>query len=408
VTAASTTWVTYVDELEGLRATVCVEDSWNANGDNAFHPVTAPPPRPVLDAARRLPRTPAILWDLDSLRERVNGLRGIVREHGLGLSAAVKACRNHRVLSLLAKEGLTADVASLAEWDAARRAGFDTISATGPGFRPQEAARLLHEGVLFDAQSLTQLDQLLALGVRDGFGLRLRVPLPDALRSTTSRGGNSRFGVEVDSGLLERLEAARVRVGRLRVHTGESTARTLEFRARYAFVVAALLGTVTEVNLGGGFLRLARDPAALRKALGAVTGGPDRCWIEPGAALVADSAYLVMEVLDEHPGGEHAGVTVDASAWNIAPWTYPSFYRVGGEPTRYQGNVYGPTLYEKDRFRNESTVDTGGGETRVRVGDRLVGTSFGAYTIVNGRRFAGLALPAQFAIARDELECIDD
>ncbi len=406
-TTLTTTRATYAGALDALRAQLCIEDESARSADGMpFQSLAEPPRARILDAAGRVPRTPAILWDLDALDQRVEEFGRLVGEHDLALSVAVKACRTVAILARLAGAGLGADVASPAELQVARRAGFRRISATGPGFREEHAVGLSKEGVLFDAQSLTQLGHLLRNDLLDAVGLRLRVPLPDTLRSATSRGGDSRFGVVVDHNLLETLAAAPATVTRIRVHTGESTARTLEFRARFALLAADLFGSVEEVNLGGGFLRLSRDPSGLRSALGTlrtvVRERRDlRWWIEPGAALLLDSAYLVTEVLDVHPDA----VTVDASAWNIAPWTFPSFYTARGGSRRYAGTVYGPTLYEKDRFRQ----DTGAvaGEPRPAIGDRLVGTSFGAYTVANGRCFAGLALPVQYGVTARELEVID-
>jgi diaminopimelate decarboxylase len=413
VAALTAGWAGYASGLAELRAALCVEDSWDSAGD-AFQSSSEPPGPHILAAARELRDTPAILWDLPRLRAQVDRVRRLVGEYGLGLSAAVKACRTVAILRVLAGAGLSADVASPGELRAAQRAGFRQISATGPGFRAGDTARLAEAGVLFDAQSPTQLDQVLRPGTADRIGVRLRVPMPDALRSTTSRGANSRFGIVLDPALVDRLRRGPARLSRLRVHTGESTARTLEFRTRYALLAAELFGTVDEINLGGGFLRLSRDPAALGKALATVAGaielatGPrPRCWFEPGAALVLDSAFLVTEVLDVHADNHTPAVTVDASAWNIAPWAYPSFYPASGEGDRYAGAVFGPTLYEKDRFHPDASAHGAAG-VRPAAGDRLVGTSFGAYTVANGRCFAGLELPRQYAVTHHELEVIDD
>jgi diaminopimelate decarboxylase len=409
----TTAWAGYADELASLRATLAVEDARVTEGSRPFQPLSRPPAPHVLAAAREIDRTPAILWDLPGLHEQVNRLRRLVAAHGLGLNAAIKACRTPAVLALLAEAGLGADVASMDELGIARRAGFRRLSATGPGFRAADISALLDSGVLFDAQSATQLDQVLRRGYHSGVGLRLRVPLPDGLRSSTSRGSESRFGVMLTTHLVERLRTAGGRVTRLRVHSGEATARTLEFRTRYALLAAGLLGGVEQLNLGGGLLRLCREPGALDQAvaLAAATvraaGAPGtRCWVEPGAALVVDSAYLVTGVLDIDRDGPRPAVTVDASAWNIAPWTYPSFYPATGAPWRFGGTVFGPTLYEKDAFRRDPTTPASG--PCPAVGDRLVGTSFGAYTLSNARSFAGLAPPRQYAVTSDTLEVIDD
>jgi diaminopimelate decarboxylase len=402
--ARPTGWDSYCRGVRALQAQL--GQVQRAAGGSPFAPLAEPPPRHILAAAAELGATPAILWDIAGLRDRVSSLGRLTAEYGLGLNAAIKACRTIGVLAILAESGLGADVASPAEWAVARQAGFRRISATGPGFGKGDITRLLAAGVLFDAQSLTQLAQVLDCGA-GAVGLRLRVPLPDALRSSTSRGGDSRFGIPVEHRLI--AVAASARVTRLRVHTGEATARILEFRTRYALLAAGLLGDVTEFNLGGGLLRLSRDHAALNEAFATAraAAGDKHCWVEPGAALLLDSGYLVTEVLDVHHDEHRPAIVVDASAWNVAPWAYPSFYLARGEPHRYGGTVFGPTLYEKDRFHPDLAARDGQQGPGPAIGDRLIGTSFGAYTISNGRCFAGLALPAQYAVTADELEVID-
>jgi len=404
VTARPASWDSYNRGLRALRAQA--GQVQGAAAGPPFTPLADPPPAHILAAAAELGSTPAILWDIAGLRRRAGTLSRLAGSHGLGLNVAVKACRTIGVLTLLAGLDLGADVASTAEWAVARTAGFRRISATGPGFGRADIGRLLTAGVAFDAQSPTQLAHVLDRGAAEA-GLRLRVPLPDGLRSSTSRGGDSRFGITVGPELLDAV--ARTRVTRLRVHTGEATAQTLEFRARYALLAASLLDGVRDVNLGGGLLRLSRQPAALNQALAAARAAAAdlNCWVEPGAALLLDSGYLVAEVLDVHGDDDQHGITVDASAWNVAPWTYPSFYLGIEAPRRYGGTVFGPTLYEKDRFHPDLAAQASQPGPPPAVGDRVVGTSFGAYTISNGRCFAGLPLPAQYAVTTAGLEVID-
>jgi diaminopimelate decarboxylase len=257
-------------------------------------------------------------------------------------------------------------------------------------------------GALLDASSPRQIREI---GARPS-GLRLRVPMPESLESPTSRGRLSRFGVLMSPNALSELRDARAEIRRLRVHTGESTSRTLCFRAEFALAAAELIGGVDAVNLGGGFLRLARRPECLNAALallGKVIADTTvrRFTVEPGGALVLDAAYLVTEVIDaeQHPARGRT-VVVDASAWNVGPWSKTTFHPLADRPDTAATVVVGPSLYEQDFFTHQSTGDARHSFRlgRCRPGDRLVGTSFGAYTLTNGRSFNGLPLPAQYAV----------
>ncbi|MBQ1026079.1 hypothetical protein [Micromonospora sp. C95] len=339
--------------------------------------------------------------------------------HNLGLHVALKACASAPIVTLLRETARAADVATIEEYRLARTLGFDRISATGPAFGPVHIRELLADGVLFDAQSPVQLTQLLnqqahaGAGGAAGWGLRVRVPLPDSLRSSTSRGQESRFGLVLNEELTGRIRSAPQSVQRIRVHTGEVTPDLLAFRARYALLVARLLGTVTQINLGGGLLRLSRRPDVLEAVLQTVAAelraheGPElNVWMEPGAALTLDHAYLVTEVLDADCASVHGqGVVVDASAWNLAPWAYPSFHPVDDPSQVFTGDVFGPSLYEKDHFRRTARTPSA---TRLAAGDRLLATSFGAYTLVHARHFGQLPAPDQYLVDDQGMERVDE
>lgn len=371
-------------------------------------------------AAAELP-TPAIIWDVAKLQRNVAWIRDLLAEHGFGLNAGLKACANPTVLSLLRDWGLHADAMSMGEYHLAKEVGFDLISATGPSFRPRDIRTLLDDGVLFDAQSYTQLEQLVALDRTKEVGVRFQVPRPAALRSSAVQSERSRFGVPFDERAHDWFSAAPdVEVSRIRVHTSEGLSAdaglALEYRTRLALAQAAAFGTVREINLGGGILALARDPEQFKETLAGMAAAVEEhvshssaaaphLWLEPGAALLLDSAYLVTEVVDVDAYGAPA-VVVDASPWNVAPWAYASFHVLGDEPWEFIGDVYGPTLYENDRFRQTKQPEPG---ARVPViGDRLLVNCFGAYTLTHARRFGRFPLPEEYLFADGELTRIGD
>lgn len=420
------TWSEFARAVADLQ-----DESMHANPGPAaqpvapFGPAVAPPPARIVAAAREVGSTPAVLWDVPGLDAQVEAVRNAAARHGIGLNCALKPCHTPAVLDRLRVAGLGADAATRGEHALARRIGFGAVSASGPSLRDVDLRELLLDGVQLDVQSPTQLGQLetgLDGAVRGadergtGWGVRLRVPVPDALRSSTSRGEETRFGILFDERTAHRLGHGQVPVQRIRVHTGEATAALLGLRARFALTAARFLGSVTEVNLGGGLLRLARDPAALDAALGAVAraaaemgAAAPRLWIEPGAALVLDSAYLVTSVIDaDVVAGERRGVTVDASAWNLAPWARPSVWTVRDDVDRYSGEVFGPSLYEGDQFRRHPEDGTTQAGPRLRTGERLLVNAFGAYTLVHARTFGAIPLPQQYLVDDKGVEQTDD
>ncbi|MET7869461.1 hypothetical protein [Streptomyces cyaneofuscatus] len=382
------------------------------------------PPAEVIDTrlaevATELP-TPAIIWDVDKLERNVLWIRDLLREYGFGLNVGLKACPNPKILSLLSGWGLHADAMTMGEYRLAKEVGFGLVSATGPSFRPGDMRTLLGDGVLFDAQSYTQLDQLVDLGRVKDLGVRFQVPRPPALRSSASQSERSRFGVSFDERAHGWFSGAPdVEVSRIRVHTSEGLSSdaglALEFRTRLALLQATAFGTVREINLGGGILRLARNPERFKECLASMATAVEehanrspapqvKLWLEPGAGLLLDSAYLVTEVVDTDSDGAPA-VVVDASPWNVAPWACPSFHVLADEPWEFAGAVYGPTLYENDMFRQ--TREPSADERVPRIGDRMIVNCFGAYTLSHARRFGRIPLPEEYLFSGGTLSRMD-
>jgi diaminopimelate decarboxylase len=404
-------WQTAERELTRLLERTDAEAAQRAVASkNLFEPpADAIDPR-IIEAAADVP-TPAIIWDTAKVERNVKWIRDLLTAHGFGLNVGLKACANRAILTLLRDLGLDADAMSMGEYQLAKDVDFRVISATGPVFRPRDMQTLLADGVLFDAQSYTQLEQLVGLGVAKDVGVRFQVPRPRALRSSTQQSDTSRFGIPFDEDAHAWFsKAADVDVSRIRVHTSEGLSAdaglALEFRTRLALVQAAAFGTVREVNLGGGMLALARNPQRFEECMAAMAEAveeytsrhsvPDiELWLEPGAALVLDSAYLITEVVDVDP--TQNAVVVDVSPWNVAPWAHSSFHVLEDELWEFVGDVYGPTLYEKDKFR--STKEPAADARVPRIGQRLLINCFGAYTMTQARRFGRFPVPREYHLA---------
>ncbi len=358
--------------------------------------------------------TPALLYDLPGVDATVRRLReDIGSMTGAALNLALKACHTRAVLAHLAGLGIGCDVASPGELDLALAAGFHEITATGPAFSAADFARFRACGIVPDVDSLSQLDVYGAEFPSDEVGLRVRVPLPTSLESSATFAADSRFGVSpTDEALVASLRRYALRVTRLHTHTGQMTPESLLFKARHLLRVAEHYRDVHTIDFGGGFFHLyvhrGRAVAAFRRLAEWVaewrrrTGRELRLRFEPGGAILAAHGYLVCEVRaveDDHPVFGCRVVTVNSSAWNLAPWHKPQAVplfaaRTPAERVRIAGN----TLYENDFFGR----GVNGGEphplwlSRPRPGDRIVLTAAGAYTMTNARWFNRIPPPQEY------------
>ena len=375
-------------------------------------PLFTPPSERLFALAAHLP-TPALVYDLPGIRAGATTMRrDVARLPDAGLNLALKACHTPAVLREMASLGLGCDVAGPGELALALECGFAEVSATGPVFGGADFDTLAAHGVTPDCDSADQLDAYGRRRPGTEVGLRVRVSLPRALEGDATFAADSRFGIlPGDPDLPRLLERHGLRVTRLHAHTGQMTPDSLRYKARYLLTVAEHLPDVRTLDLGGGFLHLYRDRARALAALDDVaflvsgwqvmTGRRIALRFEPGGALLAPYGYLVARVRSVealHPVFGARVVTLDASAWNLAPWhNRPQVLALDARPSDVPALVAGCTLYENDFFgatpaRARTILDV----PECRRGDRLVVTATGAYTMTNARWFNRIPPPEEF------------
>ncbi|MFC4630503.1 diaminopimelate decarboxylase family protein [Promicromonospora alba] len=381
----------------------------------SVEPMVAPPSERLVADLASVP-SPSIVYDLLNLARSIKIIQEDVS--GIGgaqLNLALKACHTPGLLRELAARGLGADVASTGELELAVEAGFSEITATGPAFTVDDVPLLEAHGVTLDANSLDQLRALWQSWPDHDFGVRVRVPLPPSIEDgATTFGAGSRFGVlPTDPEFHALVTRARGRLTRLHTHTGQMTPEHLVYKARYLLALASHLPDVTCIDMGGGFYSLYASRSRAVAAMSqldellvqwrAETGRPMRLQFEPGGGILGAHGYLVVEALaveHSHPEFEADIVTVDASAWNYAPWHIPNVLHV--DPHRREGAprptlIAGNTLYENDFFGTSLLVQRRTFDLpECRVGDRLLMSASGAYTMTNARRFNRLPVPSEF------------
>lgn len=364
--------------------------------------------------------TPALIYDLPGITETLQRMRADIETvPGAKLNVALKACHTPAVLAHLAGLGLGCDVASVGELELATVAGFVEITTTGPAFAVSDFAHFRKFSIVPDIDSVSQLGVYGTTFPGSEVGLRIRVPLPEKLQSAATFASDSRFGVSPsDPALSGALNQYGLRVTRLHAHTGQMTPESLLYKMRYLLIVAEHYQAVQTIDLGGGFFHLyvdrARAAAAFRRIADWVTEWQQRhnrrveFRFEPGGAVLAPYGHLVTTVRaveHRHPVFGRRVVTVDSSAWNLAPWHKPQAIPLfattaAPEPVLVAGN----TLYENDFFGHGINGEQHPIELPPpEVGDRVLLTASGAYTMTNSRRFNRIAPPREYLFDGDDL-----
>ena len=286
-----------------------------------------------------------------------------------------------------------------------------SVHITTPGLRGDEADEIgsMCDYVAFNSLSQWEMHSPKLKG-RANCGLRVNPQLSfaDDCRYDPCR-PRSKLGVPLDGlAAVLREEPARLdEVRGLLVHSNCDSPDFGELRAtveRLQYRIPGLLRQVEWVNLGGGYLfeengepcdnldELCRAVDSLRAEYGV------EVFIEPGSGLIRAAGYFVASVLDLFQSGGATVAVLDTTV-NHMPEVFEYGFQpdvVGhddGAPHEYL--LAGCTCLAGDLFGAYRFADP------LRVGDKVVFSNAGSYTLVKAHTFNGVALPSVYALTMD-------
>jgi diaminopimelate decarboxylase/aspartate kinase len=319
------------------------------------------------------------------------GLKSIDRVH-----YATKANWNPALLKVLHAAGVKMECVSQAE--------IEHVFRTLPGIKPDEvlftpnfAPRVEYEFALARGVNVT-IDNLYALrewpDLFKGRSLLVRIDTGTGRghhHHVRTAGTYAKFGIPLSEvgELKSLLETCGATAFGVHAHTGSGITdiRNWLQTAEELGSVARQLGTVTTLNIGGGFAvpdahhRARLDLAGLDRLLAEFKlANPDLAlWIEPGRYLVATGGVLLARVTQLKQKGEHGYIGV-ATGMNalIRPALYGSFHEIVnlsrlGEPSVGSFDVVGPICETGDVLGHDRLLP------ETREGDVLLIANAGAY-----------------------------
>lgn len=292
--------------------------------------------------------TPLYVYDLDAVERRAKEFRRAVPSR-FEIAYAVKANPSLAILSLLASRGFSADVASVGELRAVRRAGFrpSRILATGPAKSDRDLLALVKVGISqIHAEGEWELDTLEAIARRERktvrVGLRLNPPWGIAEKRTIIGGpGAKKFGFDLASAreALRRLDRwPHLSIGGFQVFNASNVldAKLLVDNVARVLDLALSLAKrfdvpLRAVDFGGGLgvpyadgetpLDLELLGAGLAKIAGRIATQTrlrkTRLVFEPGRFLVAQAGRYVVRVLGTKKGLGVTYVLVDGGVHHL-------------------------------------------------------------------------------------------
>lgn len=358
-------------------------------------------------------RTPAVVYDKQTLREDVRRVRKAAKNAGCKLLYSPKANTIRGVLDTIADavDGFAAS--SIFEARLSRDVLGDgkSVHITNPGMRPDEVAEV---GEFCDYVALNSLSQWRMFGptLMESANCGLRVnpgmSLVRDLRYDPCR-EFSKLGVPLDhlESLVVQNDNSLVGISGLHFHTN-SEAR--EFSGLLATVrhltdrIAPLFEKLEWVNLGGGYLfdktghieEFEECVEILKDRFGLAV------FIEPGTAIVRRSCYLVTSVVDTFFSDGRSIAVLDSSTSH-----WPEIFEYQFEPDVIGDTQDGPcefilaggTCLAGDLFGTYAF------DAPICIGDKMIIANAGAYSWVKANYFNGINLPSVYAIT-DEGELV--
>jgi len=374
--------------------------------------------------------TPLYILNLDALERNFQrlsqALSSVARDHKI--LYAVKANPLLTVLQKVMELGGGAEVVSLGEMEAARRARFNPTNVVfnGPGKTRREIEEAIRWGVAsINVESVGELEaviktsQDISKGVNVGFRINPGVgPRTHAYLGTGQKG--SKFGLDLRS-FRRALKIVRkssfLHPACIHMHIGSQVRYVKDFRVAYRELLRFVrlfkraLGTHPDmIDLGGGLgldyssgeLRPQPDNYA-RSAIKPLLSSGDwpsvaKLVVEPGRSLVAQAGMLATRVLYEKKSYESRWLIVDAAMNDFMRTAlYSERHRVVNV-SRTSGRrerclVGGPVCESGDSFGAHLLPAT-------HEGDLLLLLDAGAYGSCMSSNYNGRTRPATVAVSR--------
>ena len=345
--------------------------------------------------------TPCYVYSKKTLERHWHAFNDAFGEHQHLICYSVKACSNIAILNLFARLGSGFDIVSVGELERVLVAGGDPkkVVFSGVGKRRDEMQRALEVGIrCFNVESEAELDRLntVAKKINKVATISIRVnPDVDAKTHPYISTGlkENKFGIDINivEAVYERATAmSHIKVEGIDCHIGSQLTHLSPFMDALERLIALAERLqekgikIHHLDLGGGLgVRYDKEnpplPSDYTKRL--FTNEKLKNYevlIEPGRAIVANSAILVTQVEYLKHSDEKNFAIVDAAMNDlIRPALYQAWQQIipvvkKDNPSEQEYDVVGPICETADFLGKNRTLD-------IQQDDLLAIRSAGAY-----------------------------
>lgn len=342
--------------------------------------------------------TPAYVYHFDIIKYIFDNIKEEMRAiKNLKIYYAVKANSNFEILQFLHSLIDGVDVASIYEYKQVKHIfGDKEISITGPSFLEEDIEGFYKSNLIFDFNSISQLENCKEIVSNKAIGIRMNIPYNYKKNEV-----DSRFGISLeDDRLFELLEEFNAKIVKIHVHNGEKDEIFFRNLRNQLNILEGrkLLSDIQEVNLGGGLLDLIMkgDLPWLMKEIQNIQKDYFRdenvnFVIEPGSALVNLCGFLITKVISADYSKDIRNIVVNTSSYNLNHWFKPKLLtHTSKKQTTFKTNIYGTTCYEGDYFCLDKLIK------ELNIEDKLLFFPVGGYSKSNHTKLHGLPFPAEY------------
>ena len=365
-------------------------------------------------------RTPFYYYDTDLLRQTLKEIRNNM-DSAMHVHYAVKACANHKILSIIAGEGFGADCVSGGEIKAALQAGFpaDKIVYAGVGKSDWEIELGLDTGIFaFNVESIPELEIINQLAISKGKKARIAFRINPNVGAHTHANittglAENKFGIDMQD--MERVitlaqEMEGIEFIGLHFHIGSQILEMDDFAALSLRIneiqdrlEASGIPTVRDINVGGGlgidYMQPDHNPVpdfhgyfeTYHRNLRLRPG--QQLHFELGRAIVGQCGTLIARVLYIKSNPIKNFCIVDAGMTDlIRPALYDAYHHIENISASASSDfvtydVVGPICESSDVFIKNY------GMPRTKRGDLIAFRSAGAYGEIMSSSYNCRTLP---------------
>ena len=369
--------------------------------------------------------TPLFVYDEKIIRQRAKTLRQAITYPNARLLYSCKSNSNPVIMKILRDEGFGIDAVSPGEIHLALKIGFkpNEISFTGNNCRTDELAYVVKQGVLVNADSLSQLERVGKIKPGLAVSLRINPDVGDGHHEHVITGGpDSKFGIWVYQ-LNQALKIAskyRLKIIGLHHHIGSGIldAETFITAMEIMLKVAINFKGLEFINMGGG-LGVAYSPGQrklnIRKFGRMVSerfnvfcrhyGIPLQLMLEPGRYPVCESGTLLATVTDIKETPEHTFVGTDSGFNHLIRHAFYNAYHEIVNASRLKGPkqfvaVCGNICESGDMFTHGREI------TKFREGDIAAIKNAGAYGYSMAMQYNMRPKPAEVMVKGNKARLI--